>query len=75
MMQRHSIILVSASLATIAVGRFHEGAVKRTKDSRNYGRHGSGRYHMPGQMMTKAGKRAQMQKDFSTCNRRKGRPR
>ncbi len=76
MMQRHSVILVSAALAaTFAAGHMHTRSVKRTKNAKLYGRHDSGLYHMPGQMMTKAGKRAQMQHDFATCNRRRGRPR
>ena len=50
-------------------------ALVTTKDQRNYGRLDSARYNMPGHMMTKAGKRAQMQRDFATCKRRKGKPR
>lgn len=51
--------------------------VKQTTTLRpkHFGRLDSGRYNMPGQWMTKAGKRAQMQRDFETCNRRKGKPR
>lgn len=30
---------------------------------------------MPGHMMTKRGKKNQMQRDFQNCNRRKGKPR
>lgn len=46
-----------------------------TQDHRNYGKHHSGRYNMPSHMMTKRGKLNQMQRDFATCRRRKGKPR
>lgn len=75
MMHRSSIILVSASLATIAAGHIHTRSIKRSRNAREYGRHDSGRFHMPGQMMTKRGKKNQMQRDFANCNRRKGKPR
>lgn len=65
------VILIAAT--SLAAGAAHTMTVKRSKNARHFGRHDSGRYHMPGQMMTKAGKRMQMQKDFENCNRRKGR--
>lgn len=70
---RHSIIFFTA--ATLAVGAIHNASVKRSRNAREYGRHGSGRYHMPGRMMTRRGKINQMQRDFQNCNRRKGKPR
>lgn len=45
------------------------------KEAKLYGRNGSGRLHMPGQMMTKAGKRAQMQKDINRKGPRRGKRR
>lgn len=36
---------------------------------------GSGLYNMPGAMMTKAGKRRQMQMDINRASPRKGKPR
>lgn len=49
--------------------------MRSSKESKNYGKNGSGRYHMPGGMMTKAGKRAQMQKDANRASPRRGRRR
>lgn len=36
---------------------------------------GTGRYNMPGAMMTKAGKRRQMQMDINRASPRRGKPR
>lgn len=72
MMHRHAIILAaSASLAVCAAPSIRRGSAIH----RDFGKGDSGRYHMPGQMMTKRGKKNQMQRDFQNCNRRKGKPR
>jgi hypothetical protein len=69
MMQRHMIVLVAASSFAACSApsiRRHSAA------HRDFGKHGSGTIRMPGQMMTKRGKKNQMQRDFANCNRRKG---
>lgn len=67
------VLIMASTMASEAVA--HRMSVKRSPDARHYGRHASGRINMPGHMMTKAGKRWQMQRDFERCNRRKGKPR
>lgn len=69
-MHRTVVIIGSASsCAMIGLSSIRKSGGKDSH--RNYG----GRYNMPGYMMTKAGKRAQMQKDFNRASPRKGKPR
>lgn len=49
--------------------------MSNAKMKKYYGSNSSGKYHMPGQMMTKAGKRMQMEKDFRRKSPRRGRRR
>jgi hypothetical protein len=70
----HNFIVVAA--VTASLGSIAARPLRRHRAAhRDFGKNFSGLYNMPGHMMTRRGKINQMQHDFETCNRRKGKPR
>ncbi len=63
------MMLGERTLAITLLGRARHGAATAKRFF------GTGRYNMPGTMMTKAGKRRQMQIDTNRASPRKGKPR
>lgn len=81
----HMVIALAAatmsdSFSALSIARNRDGEPRPFRSggkasAKFYGRNGSGRINMPGEMMTKAGKRAQMQKDANRASPRRGRRR
>lgn len=69
--------MAAFSSHTLIVGHYHVAAVVAKPSGAAKGRRyfGTGRYNMPGAMMTKAGKRRQMQMDMNRASPRRGKRR